>query len=169
MLQYLHSLRQRIPDESLYLAMGQFTAYTSESVQNEADQLQIEILWVPKGAASRYQPLDRRTFGALKSKGKAKWRRYFKNHSGAQCTKEIGAAPLLASRDEPSESWISTGWDFNEPLQDEEEESDESDDEFALRMRMNSEAEDRNIAADEEEVEEDVEEDVELVDQCPIC
>jgi hypothetical protein len=91
MLWYLHWLRHRIPDEPLCLVMNQFTAYTSEGVQIEANQHQIEIIWVPKGATGRYQPIDRRTFEALKSKGKAKLRRYFNDHYGAQCTKEIDA------------------------------------------------------------------------------
>jgi hypothetical protein len=63
-------------------------------------------------------------------------------------TPEIGAALLLTSWDELSQSCISAGWDFDEPLDDEEEESDGSDDEFTLR-----EDEDTNITADVEDVE----------------
>jgi hypothetical protein len=66
---------------------------------------------------------------------------------------EIGAALILASSDELPESCISAGSDFDEPAEDEEEESDSSVDEFEPRT------------ADEVYPEEDVEEDMELVDQ----
>jgi hypothetical protein len=150
MIRYLHWLRHRIPEEPLCLVMDQFTAHTPDQVQAEADQLDIEIIWVPKGATGRYQPLDRRTFGALKSKGKAKWRIYFNDHYGVKCTKEIGAALLLASWDELSESCVSAGWDFDEPPEENDDESDDSDDDFELGMTTSSEDEDMNVIGDED-------------------
>jgi hypothetical protein len=57
--------------------MDQFTVHTTDKITETAEELGIEIIWVPKGATGKYQPLDRRTFGALKSKGRTKWRFIF--------------------------------------------------------------------------------------------
>jgi hypothetical protein len=97
--------------------------------------------------------LDRRTFGALKSKGRAKWRTCFDGHGGARRARETGAALLLASRDGLPESRISAGSDFGESPEENEQEPDESDDDFELPMATSSEDEDTNIPADEDAVE----------------
>jgi hypothetical protein len=64
-----------------------------------------------------------------------------------RCTKEIGAALLLASWDELSESCISVGWDFGESPEENEQESDDSDDDFELQMASDSEDEDSTLPA----------------------
>jgi hypothetical protein len=74
--------------------MDQYTTHTTPEIEEE---LGIKIVWVPKGGTGRSQPLDRRTFGSLKSNGKAKWRRYFNDHSAVGCTQEIGAELFLES------------------------------------------------------------------------
>jgi hypothetical protein len=75
--------------------MGQFTVHTTDEVTETAEKLGIEIIWVPKGATGKYQPLDRHTFGALKSKGRAKWKLIFSQECVKQYTKEIAAELLL--------------------------------------------------------------------------
>jgi hypothetical protein len=96
---YPHWLRTRIPREPICLVMDQFRAHTADSVVAEAEALEIEIRWIPKGGTGRYQPLDHRTFGALKSKGKTKWKCIFAQHCEARCSEQIGAALLLQSWD----------------------------------------------------------------------
>jgi hypothetical protein len=98
---------------------------------------------VPRDGTGRYQPLDRRIFGALKSKGKAKWRRDFNDHYGAGCTKAMRAQLLLESWNDLSESVVTAGWDDGEPAgDDDDDESDDSDDDFELRMCTDSSDED---------------------------
>jgi hypothetical protein len=74
---YLPWLRTRIPEEPICLMMDQFAAQSADPVVAEAEALDIEINWISKSATGRYQSLDRRTFGALKFKGKAKWKFMF--------------------------------------------------------------------------------------------
>jgi hypothetical protein len=91
MSQYVNWLRRQIPDESLCLMINQYRTHTVTEIQAEGESLAIEIIWIPRGGIGRYQPLDRGTFSALKSQGKAKWRRYFNDHYGTSCTREITA------------------------------------------------------------------------------
>jgi hypothetical protein len=75
-------------------------ALTSPKEAMKAEALGIEMIFIPKGATERYQPLDKRPFGTLASKRKAKWRHEFAEHYVKVCTTEIGAELLLQSWDE---------------------------------------------------------------------
>jgi hypothetical protein len=141
MLDYLEWLRRQMPPEPLCLLMDQYGTHTTDAVNEKAEALGIELIWIPRGATGRYQPLDRRTFGALKAKGKAKWRHEFTEHYGMGCTREIGAELLLQSWSELSDSAVAAGWDYAEEL-DEYEESDDPDDEFHLQMATDTDDED---------------------------
>jgi hypothetical protein len=130
---YLHWLGTRIPGEPICFVMDQFRAHTTDPVFAEAEALEIEIIWIPKGATGQHQSLQRRTFGALKSKGKAKWKYIFAQHSGALCSTQISTELLLQSWDELSESAVVVELDFAESFEeDEESESEGSDGEFEL-------------------------------------
>jgi hypothetical protein len=143
MLSYLAWLRSTREDEPLCLVMDQYTTHTTDRVEAEADRLQIDLIYVPKGATGRYQPLDRCTFGALKSKGRAKWLRYFGEHYGNKCDKEIAARLLLESWHELSEAAVLAGWDYHEGSENsDDDESDDSDDGFELRVDTDSDDED---------------------------
>jgi hypothetical protein len=66
-------------------------------MNKKAEALGIELMFVPKGATGRYQPLDKRTFGALALKGRARRRHEFAHHSGKSPRREVGAELLLNS------------------------------------------------------------------------
>jgi hypothetical protein len=70
MLEYLDWLRDHIPAEPLGLLLDQHRTHTTPAMTEKAEMLGIELIWIPKGATGRYQPLDKRTFGALKAKGR---------------------------------------------------------------------------------------------------
>jgi hypothetical protein len=81
-------------------------------------------------------------FGALKSKGKAKWRHEFAEHDGIGCTRERGAELILQSSSELSDSVVAATWEYGEEL-DDHNESDSSDNEFELRMATNTDDEEK--------------------------
>jgi hypothetical protein len=97
MLQYLGWLRTQIAPPEVCLLLDQCVAHDTPSVHHEASRLNIHLIFVPKGGTGRYQPLDRRTFSALKSKERAKWTRYYQENPRIVCTREIAAGLLLAS------------------------------------------------------------------------
>jgi hypothetical protein len=137
--QYLRWLRARIPGEPICLIMDQFTVHITNRVTETAEKLGIEIIWVPKGATSKYQPRDRCAFGALKSKGRGKRKFIFSQECGKQCNKEIAAELLLQSLAELSDSAVETGWDFNEPAaEDDKSKSASSHDEFVFETGTES-------------------------------
>jgi hypothetical protein len=121
------------------LIINQYTTYAVPETKKEAEELGVKIIWVPKGGTGHRQPLDRRTSGALKSKGKAKWCPYFNDHYGFGYTREIGAELRLESGHEFSESDGLAGWDYGDLAEgDDRDESDKADDEFELRMCIDS-------------------------------
>jgi hypothetical protein len=139
MTQYLKGLRAQILEEPVRLITDQYTTHTAPETKNETEELGIKIIWVPKDGTGRYQPLDRRTFDAIKSNGKAKWLRYFNNHYDVRCTQEIGAELMLESWHKFSESAVLAGWDYGKLAEDDDDnESDDSDDEFEFRMCTDS-------------------------------
>jgi hypothetical protein len=153
MLEYLDWLSDHMPAEPLCLLLDQYRTHATPAMTEKAEMLGIELIWIPKGATGRYQPLDKRTFGVLKAKGRAKWQHQFTEHDGMPCTRETAAELLLQSWSELSESAISTGWNYDEELNEDEESSD-SDEEFQLRMATDTDDEDVvaiRLVGDEEE------------------
>jgi hypothetical protein len=106
-----------------------------------------EIVWVPEGAMKFYQSLGRRISGALKSKGRAKWRCLDTQNYRHPCNREIAAWFLLESWDELSDSDMIPVWDFNEG---------ESGGDFELRI--DTDGEDLNDETDTDKKENDTEE-----------
>jgi hypothetical protein len=100
MLPYLHWLRTQITAPEICLPLNQFDTHNTSTVHDEASKLNIHLVFIPKGGTGKYQPLDRRVFGALKSKGRAKWARCYEANPGRVCTHEIAADLLLTSWDE---------------------------------------------------------------------
>jgi hypothetical protein len=149
MISYLQWLRSTRENEALCLIMDQYPTHTTSDVEDEARRLGIDLIWIPKGATGRYQPLDRRTFGALKSKGKAKWQKYFSEHYGGKCTRKIAALLLLESWEELSEAAVLSGWDYEEGTESSDDESDDSDDGFELRVGSDSDDENETGLANE--------------------
>jgi hypothetical protein len=152
MLDSLDWLRARVPDGPICLILDQYGTHVTEAVQNKASELGTSLLWVPKGATGIYQPLDRRVFGALKSKGRAKWRRSNLEQSN-RCDRETAAALLIASWEELSDSVVSAAWDFDEPSAELDSDDSSDDDEFDLTLDSNSDgldAESSDCAAEED-------------------
>jgi hypothetical protein len=129
--------------------MDQFSAHGTDRVLSTARGLMVEIIWVPKGATRLYQPLDRRVFDALKSKGSAKWRCLYAQNYRHPYNRETARWLLLGSWDELSHPVMTASWDFNEEGPDND--SDDSDNHFELRLDMDGEDLNDEINTEEEE------------------
>jgi hypothetical protein len=147
MLQYLGWLRTQVAAPEVCLLLDQFGAHDTPSVHHEASRLNIHLVFVPKGGTERYQPSDRRTVGALKSKGRAKCARYYQENSGIVCTREIAADLLLTSWTELDQSCILAACDLEEqPKQN----SSSSDDDEEWSLTLASEPDDSDEENEEE-------------------
>jgi hypothetical protein len=132
MLRYLRWLRRQVTAPEIGLLLDQFGAHDTSEVRREADSLGIHLIFIPKGATGRFQPLDRTTFGALKAKGRAKWVRAYETQPGLVCTRELGARLLLESWNELTDACVMAGWDLQDETSDDDSSSDESDEDWSL-------------------------------------
>jgi hypothetical protein len=76
----------------------------------------------------------------FKSQGKRKWRHEFAGQYGKACTRSTDPELLLQSWNELSDSAAAAGWDDGDEISDDEE-SENWDEEFDLRMGIDSEFE----------------------------
>jgi hypothetical protein len=137
MLDYLEWLREQLPNGPVCLILDQYRQHDTETFQANAEQFGITILWILKGTTRIYQPLDRRVFGAFRSKGRAKWRTYYFERNNP-CDTQTAAALLIASSDELSDSVIATGWNFNETPTELDGDDSPDDREFELDLYSDS-------------------------------
>jgi hypothetical protein len=58
LVQYLRWLRTQIMAPEICLLLDQFDPHDTPTVHNEASKLNIHLVFIPKGGAGKYQPLD---------------------------------------------------------------------------------------------------------------
>jgi hypothetical protein len=129
MVAYLHGLRKSVTASTIYLVMDQVDACDTSAVRQPAKSLSINLLFVPRGGTGRSTPLDRKTFGALTAKGRAKWSQQHVNHSGMICTRDQAAELLLVCSEEFSRDSVRSGWDLDDTDSDEDSTPENSEDE----------------------------------------
>ena len=78
----------------------------------ESEGTNIKFLFIPAGATGEAQPLDRKVFGALKSKGKSKWIHFYNKNNGKSPNMAESTKMLLESWKELSEELIRDSWNF---------------------------------------------------------
>ena len=70
---YLQWLRSRFPPGLVVLVWDVFTSHRCEETRARAEGLGIRLEFIPPGATSDCQPLDRRLVGSLKSRARARF------------------------------------------------------------------------------------------------
>jgi hypothetical protein len=95
--------------------LDQYTTHTSKQSKELFKTLLIEVIYVPKGGTSLYQPLDRRVLGVMKQKAVSKWTNLefhnqlpssnnaFAVQLSIDCWKEINKSTILSAWDFESE------------------------------------------------------------------
>jgi hypothetical protein len=134
MIAYLSWLRQRITATHISLIVDQYDAHDTLPVHMAAWALGIELLFVPRGGTGKYQPLDRRTFGALKAMGRTRWGQHYASNPGIVCDRPMAANLLLVCWNELSEESVLAGWDLGLAEDSKDSSSDESDEEWSLQL-----------------------------------
>ena len=126
---YLQKLHKWMHCQPCALVLDRYASHTSEATKETANALKIELIFIPTSATERFQPLDKRVFGALKSAAAAIFDdKAFEEQEGY--TKPAAADLFLTVWKRLSTQAILAAWD--EKDNDEEESSDEesSDSEF---------------------------------------
>jgi hypothetical protein len=70
MLEYVTWLSDQARGEPILLVLDVYPAHRTPKLQQRARELHVELLDVPAGETSQFQPLDRRIFGELKSRAR---------------------------------------------------------------------------------------------------
>jgi hypothetical protein len=96
MIRYLEYLSQACQFEPLMLVLDVYKAHRTTKLKKRANELNIELLFVPAGGTSLYQPLDRRIFGELKSRARHQFFR-LAGQTGVQGATPEQAVTILVS------------------------------------------------------------------------
>ena len=70
---HLSWLSNQAGDFLIALVLDVYSAQKTEKVINQANNMDIELLFVPAGGTLQYQPLDRKIFGEIKSRARREY------------------------------------------------------------------------------------------------
>ena len=126
MMKYLEMVHRWVNSEPCVLILDRYSAHTMESVIAKAAELHIELIFIPTSATDKYQPLDKRIFGILKSMAAKDFSDYvFHRNSGF--TKAEAADLFVDCWKKLSIDAVLTSWRLCE-----NEEEDKIDEEFTV-------------------------------------
>ena len=108
-LEWLHTTSDGCP---LILVLDVYPAHRTAAIRNRANELDIELLYVPAGGTSQYQPLDRRIFGELKSRARAEMDRLAVIEGSRDCTHERAISILEGCWSHISTENIKKAWNI---------------------------------------------------------
>ena len=89
-----------------------YAAHRSQVIKDKANELNIELLYIPAGATSLYQPLDIRIFGELKSRARQKFEHLAFRKKNREITYEESIKILLESWEAISQESILSSWEL---------------------------------------------------------
>jgi hypothetical protein len=115
MCSYLAHLRQTIfPHGKLLLLLDTYAAHGSAAVKDTAEQLGIDLVFIPPGCTDRLQPLDRRVFGVLKAFARQQWRMQYHQTKGRKISRQMIADNLMKAWKRITQDVIESSWDLYE-------------------------------------------------------
>lgn len=71
----------------------------------------VHLEWIPGGLTDQYQPLDRRIFGSLKSRARARMDAWLRTHSMTEMDCIVPIRILLDAWDSITEAEVKGAWD----------------------------------------------------------
>ena len=123
---YLHKLHEWMHNEPCALVLDRYASHVSQSTQECAEELDIRLVYIPTSATEKYQPLDKRVFGALKSAASKEFSdKAFEEHTGY--TKPEAADLFVRLWHQLSTHVIMSAWDRDDDETEETDETDESE------------------------------------------
>jgi hypothetical protein len=120
-VEYLIWIRSLIPSKKIHLVVDQYPSHFTPEAELKASQLNIHMIPIPSGGTGKYQPMDLRIFGIMKTKGSYKWNQFYHRNPNFVLTKEYAAQLALECWGEITSSHILSAWGFG---------GEESDDNF---------------------------------------
>jgi hypothetical protein len=110
MIEYIECLSAQCHGERLMLIRDVYKAHPTVAFQGKAQELGIELLFVPAGGTSRFQPLNHRLFGELKSHAGAAFQRFTRETGMQGVSPEETLAVLVESWEAVSADNVRKAW-----------------------------------------------------------
>jgi hypothetical protein len=107
----LEEIYKNTKGEPSALLLDQFTIHTDKFVKDEAKKRNIELIFVPKGLTSKYQPLDVLINGILKQKAKKLWREEIVKDPNIKITNSDAVKHFLTAKEEITSEIIKKSFD----------------------------------------------------------
>jgi hypothetical protein len=112
MLEYLQWLSNQAQGEPILLVLDVYPAHRRPRVRQRAGELDIELLEVPAGGTSEFQPLDRRIFGELKSRARRAFEQLARRTGERGSTPEQAIVVLVEAWGAITADGIRTAWEL---------------------------------------------------------
>lgn len=118
MLKYLEVLRAQFPADNqgveprIHLILDMYAAHRMEDIRAAAEDLNIELHFIPPGMTDEFQPLDRRVFGCLKASGKAAFRKLYRTNPEQKFTTQSAVECLVKAWGNLSDKVLTEAWDI---------------------------------------------------------
>ena len=110
-IQYLEFIRQQYPrDKTIHLIVDSYSSHVASKSQAKAEELNIELIFIPSGYTDEYQPLDIAVFAVLKSIANAKLRHFLVDHPLTELGMAKSVEYLIESWDSISVETLQKGW-----------------------------------------------------------
>ena len=113
---YLEFLRKHFNDnEKIYLIVDLYKAHHTQQILEYANQLNIDLIFIPAGLTDELQPLDRLVFGSLKATARRLFKKAYNENPNKKFDKEAAIQHLLAAWEHLQEYTIAESWSiYNE-------------------------------------------------------
>ena len=112
-IQYLQFLRDQYPEsQKINLIIDQYSSHLSKLAQETAQNLNIELFYIPGHYTDILQPLDIAIFAPLKSKANSKIRRLLLDDSIKQIGMKTALAILQEAWRDLPESTLANAWEL---------------------------------------------------------
>ena len=118
------------------MILDRYSSYVAEPVLEEAEKLKIKLIFIPTSATDKFQPLDLRGFGVLKSSAPS----YFYGHvykTGKSYTQAEAAYLFISCWKKLGRNVIASAWNFednNDDSGDDDTESTSDDHNFEIAV-----------------------------------
>ena len=124
MIHYLDLVHCWVNHEKCALIIDKYSSHITEAVEKHAEELGIRLVYIPTSATDKFQPLDKRVFGVMKSMGQKMFDDFVFYHQRG-FTKSEAADAFVKCWKNVSVDVINKAWNLAEAYEEEEEDLSE--------------------------------------------
>jgi hypothetical protein len=108
---YLRHLREQTSIENrLFLICDVHASHRTPAVKALAEELNIQLIYIPAGATDELQPLDLKVFGSLKSEARRLFRQLAADNPDLKLNRQNGSEMMFAAWEALNEDTLEAAW-----------------------------------------------------------